>query len=246
MAQTLIPAAGVCSAAKKWFRYLLKAMKEFEFEDIIVSMSMENLQMPEAWKQRLFNGGSRSNWMGASDFIFSPTNTEVKTYWEKAVRDYMDIVVEEGFTPILQLGSPGGGGRSFSLATLMPLIREGRPAFMTRLQKACTCQRRGKSLPVFTSSEISLNAENLEAIEWLRGKLGDFSNFARSIVKSYIGGKYTVLFFPPSVLDEERVPEAMRMVNYPADYWKLGNLDFIQIEDYDWLVCDNIRHPDVF
>jgi len=246
MAQTLIPAAGVCSAAKKWFRYLLKAMKEFEFEDIIVSMSMENLQMPEAWKQRLFNGeAGQTGWEPPTSF-FSPTNTEVKTYWEKAVRDYMDIVVEEGFTPILQLGEPWWWWQEFQPGDINAPYPGRPPCFYDEATKNMYLSEKGKSLPVFTSSEISLNAENLEAIEWLRGKLGDFSNFARSIVKSYIGGKYTVLFFPPSVLDEERVPEAMRMVNYPADYWKLGNLDFIQIEDYDWLVCDNIRHPDVF
>lgn len=38
----------------------------------------------------------------------------------------------------------------------------------------------------------------------------------------------------------------MRIANYPIDYWKIGNLDFIQIEDYDWVVHANENHPEVF
>jgi hypothetical protein len=244
--QTLITNIGVCTAAKKWFRYLLKAMKEFDFEDIIVSMSMENLQMPESWKQRIHNGeAGQTGWEPPTSF-FSPTNTEARNYWEKVVRDYLDIVVEEGFTPILQLGEPWWWWQEFQPGDINQPYPGKPPCFYDNATKNLYEFEKGKSLPVFTSSDIYLNAENIEALKWLRDKLGDFSHFAKSIVKSYPGGKYTILFFPPSVLDEQRVPETMRIVNYPSDYWKIGNLDFIQIEDYDWVVHDNENHPDIF
>lgn len=244
--QTLITTIGVCTAAKKWYRYLLKAMKAFDFEDIIVSMSMENLQMPEPWKQRLHNGeAGQTGWEPPTSF-FSPTNTAVRTYWEKVVKDYLDISRDEGFAPILQLGEPWWWWQEFQPGNINIPYPGRPPCFYDDATKNLYQSEKGKSLPVFTSSTIELTNENLEAIEWLRDKLGDFSDFAKGIAKSYTGGIYTVLFFPPSVLDQERVPEAMRIANYPTEYWKLGNLDFIQIEDYDWVVHDNENHPDIF
>lgn len=244
--QTVITTIGVCTASKKWYRYLLKAMRVFDFEDIIVSMSMENLQMPEPWKQRLHNGeAGQTGWEPPTSF-FSPTNTTVKIYWEKIVRDYLDISRDEGFTPILQLGEPWWWWQEFQRGNINIHYPGRPPCFYDDATKNLYQSEKGKNLPIFTNSTIDLTTENLEAIEWLRNKLGDFSDFAKGIAKSYSGGKYTVLFFPPSVIDEKRVPEAMRISNYPTEYWKLGNLDFIQIEDYDWVVHDNENHQEIF
>lgn len=244
--QTLISTAGVCTAAKQWFRYLLKAMKAFDFDEIIVSMSMENLQMPESWKQRLFNDeAGQTGWEPPTSF-YSPTNLNVRAYWELVVRGFLDIARDEGFTPILQLGEPWWWWQEFQPGNINIPYPGRPPCFYDAATKNLYQAEKGKPLPVFTSSTISLTPENLEAVTWLRSKLGEFSNFAKSIAKSYTGGIYTVLFFPPSVLDEVRVPEAMRIANYPIDYWKIGNLDFIQIEDYDWVVHANENHPEVF
>ena len=244
--QELIKTAGVCKAAKQWFRYLLKAMKTTGFSDIIISMSMENLQMPDTWKQRLYNGETgQTGWEPPTSF-FSPTNTDVRSYWEKVVRDYLDIAVAEGFKPILQLGEPWWWWQEFQPGNINIPYPSRPPCFYDEATKKLYQSEKGRSLPEFTSSNVELTPENLEALGWLRDKLGEFSNFAKEIAKSYPGGKYTVLFFPPSVLDEGRVPESMRIVNYPTSYWELGNLDFIQIEDYDWVVHDNINHPQIF
>jgi len=244
--QYLIPEAGVCTAAREWFRYLLKAMREFGFEDIVVSISMENLQMPEEWKQRIYTGDAgRTGWDPPTSF-FSPTNTEARAYWETIARNYLDICVEEGFKPILQLGEPWWWWQEFQPGDINTPFPGKPPCFYDEATKNKFRRDMGRELPVYKTSNIPMEGENLEVIEWLRDELGDFSNFAKSIVESYPGGEYTVLFFPPSVLDTERVPEALRIVNYPEDYWKIPNLDFIQIEDYDWVIHDNERHMDIY
>ena len=244
--QVLIPTVGVVGAVKMWYRYLLKAMTEFGFEEIIVSMSMENLQLPESWKQRLYNGeAGRTGWEPPTSF-FSPTNPEVRVYWERVVRDYLDISAEEGFKPILQLGEPWWWWQEFEPGDISKPYPGRPPCFYDEATMALYQSEKGKPLPIFTDSNIFLSGENLEAIRWLRDQLGGFSNFAKDIIKSYPNGEYTVLFFPPSVLDEKRVPEALRIVNYPIDDWKNPKLDFIQIEDYDWVVYDNPNHPFIF
>jgi hypothetical protein len=242
----LIPENGVCTAAKTWFRYLLKAMREFGFTDIIVSISIENLQLPEAWKQRMYNGeAGRTGWEPPTSF-FSLTNTEARQYWESIARTYLDICVEEGFAPILQLGEPWWWKQDFVPGDVSTPYPGAPPCFYDDATKAKYLHDKGKELPVFTTSDIELTDENIEALAWLRDELGRFSDFAKSIVKSYEGGQYTILFFPPSVIDPQTTPPPMKIVNFPKNYWVLPNLDFLQIEDYDWVVLDNEHHLEVY
>lgn len=242
----LIAANGVNDATKMWFRYLLKAMDAFSFEDIIVSLAMENLQMPSAWKQLMHNGDpGQTGWDPPTSF-FSPTNAAVKNYWQSVAEDFLDIVVDEGFTPTLQLGEPWWWWQEFMPGDIHTPYPGKPPCFYDQATKDLYVAEKSKALPIFTTSEITLNAENLEAIEWLRDKLGAFSDFAKSVVEAYTGGVYGVMFFPPSVLDEERVPEAIRIVNFPSSFWELPKLSFIQIEDYDWLVNNDDKHMLIF
>ena len=244
--QYLIDSVGVNTATKEWFRYLCKAAKEYDYEDIIISMSLENLQMPESWKQRLWDGSpGQTGWSPPTSF-FSPTNPEVRTYWERVVRDFLDIVESEGFTPILQLGEPWWWWQEFMPEDINTPYPGKPPCFYDSYTVNLYQSEKGKPLPVFKTTDIEINPENLEALEWLRDKLGDFSNFARNIAKSYNNGKFYVLFFPPYVLDTQRVKEAMRIVNVPMSAWQFPMLDILQVEDYDWTVHDNQNHFEVY
>ena len=74
-------------------------------------------------------------------------------------------------------------------------------------------------------------------LEWLNNKNGEFSLLLRDTLKnSYSNAKFTVLFFTPSVIDKDRVPPMMSIVNFPKKQWKYPNLDFFIIEDYDYLI----------
>lgn len=242
----LVRHKGACEAALSWFRHLCKALKHFEFSDIIVSISMENLQMPEEWKQRMWDGTpGQTGWYPPTSF-FSPVNDDVRLYWKKIAKQYLDIVVSEGMTPILQLGEPWWWWQEFMPGDVNTPYPGRPPCFYDQATKELYASEMGGLLPVFKDSNIIVNDSVLDTLSWLRDKLGSFSDFAKDIVKEYTDGVYTVLFFPPSVLDSLRVPESMRIANYPVANWKSPALDFIQIEDYDWIVHDNPNHPNVF
>ncbi|MNJ52428.1 hypothetical protein D3C77_477620 [compost metagenome] len=194
----------------------------------------------------MFDGKpGQTGWSPATSF-FSPTNTEVRAYWELVVRDFLDISVEEGFRPVLQLGEPWWWWQEFMPEDINTPYPGKPPCFYDEATVDLWQQQKGYPMPRFTTTDIDMSPENTEVIEWLRDRLGDFSNFARGIAKSYTEGVYTVLFFPPSVLDTARVSPAMRIANVPMAAWRFPNLDFIQIEDYDWVVHDNERHYSVF
>ncbi len=55
-----------------------------------------------------------------------------------------------------------------------------------------------------------------DMLEWLSNKNGEFSLLLRDTLKnSYSNAKFTVLFFTPSVIDKDRVPPMMSIVNFP-------------------------------
>ncbi|MEX1574763.1 hypothetical protein AB3I68_05110 [Enterococcus sp. C22] len=57
----------------------------------------------------------------------------------------------------------------------------------------------------------------------------------------YGNAQFTVLFFPPSVMDKNRTPMMMGMVNFPKEEWAYPNLDFLMLEDYDYLIKNQMR-----
>lgn len=245
-AQVLIKERGICSATKKWIKYLCKAMKVYGFTELIVSVSMENLQMPQEWRQKTYDGiDGQTGWKPATCF-FSPTNNEVRVYFEKICRDALDILVEENMPVILQLGEPWWWWQEFKPGNIHDPYPGRPPCFYDESTKQKYKAEKGVDLPIYKTSDIALTEANKAVILWLREQLGDFSNFIKGIAKSYAGGKYAVLFFPPSVLDDVRVPEAIRLANVPKDQWQFPNLDFIQIEDYDWLIHQKEGHSKIF
>ncbi|WP_146553671.1 hypothetical protein [Rummeliibacillus sp. SL167] len=93
---------------------------------------------------------------------------------------------------------------------------------------------------------LTMDERNYEVALKLQQYLGEYTEFMKSIANQYENAQFTTLFFPPSVIDVERVPQFIRIVNSPFDYWKRPNLDFIQIEDYDWVTGEVKAHEDVF
>lgn len=237
---------GINKAFETWLHHLLQSMKINGFNDIVISVAMENLQMPEEWKQRMADGEpAQSGWQPPTSF-YSVNSKDVKTFIDRITRECLDIVVEEGLRPILQLGESWYWWQEFKPGDVnMPY--EGRPpCFYDEGTMSRFREDTGYELPLFYNSEVEMTDKNREVAEKLRDYLGEYTNFMKAIANDYSNSQFTTLFFPPSVLDGDRVPEIMRIVNSPFEYWKRPNLDFIQIEDYDWVTGEVPAHEDVF
>lgn len=238
---TLDTTKTINAAFKAWLIAYLKEMAANGFTDIVVSVSMENLQMPDAWKQRLSDGSvGQTGWIPPTNF-YSPCDIAGKTWIEGATRATLDIVVGLGFKPILQLGEPWWWWET---------AKSGQPPciydYASKLKfKADT----GFDMPIISNtSEVLMTGNNLILANWCNAQLTAYSNFMKSIVKSYVGGQYTTLFFLPTVLDPTNTPYFMSSINYIKSGWDSNQLDFIQLEDYDWIMGDKISeyHEDTF
>jgi hypothetical protein len=245
----LIPDVGCSSSYLAWFTHYVRSLKLKGYTRFVLSVAMENLQMPESWKQLLADGVTpgQTGWYPPTCF-YSPTNPEVRTYIRKISKQHLDIIVAEGLRPILQLGEPWWWWQEFmpgDVATPFP----GRPpCFYDEYTQQLFAAEFGYEMPRWYNSEIKIEeGNNLEILNWLKEQLGDYSDFIKSIAYEYENGQYGILFFPPSVVDKERVPMSMRIANVPIESWQYPQLDYIQIEDYDWLIHGNMeQHREVY
>lgn len=241
---------GANIAVKNWWKYFLKEAKG-KFSEVVCSISMEVLHIPSSWAQMTTSIDgvqymAQTGWTPPTKF-YSPVNTDVRNFVSKYVIDFLNIMQQEGFTPTLQMGEPWwwiqsnqpGGGYTF----------EGTggwwtncPCFYDNATQNLYTKETGQIMPSWTNvNEITEDVSSINVATWLQAKLVDYINFIRSIVKNnFSNGRFTCLFFPPSVLDTSK-PWITQIVNYPKNAFLYPNCDFFQIEDYDWVMYPNER-----
>lgn len=219
--------------------------------NLVVSVSMENLQCPHSWRQKTSTGDwAITGWI-PSTFFYSPFNTEVVDYMCLVSEACLDIVVENELQPILQMGEAwwwwnenykptDDAGNPIDVEHWQP------PCFYDDATKAAYLSEFGEPMPVYDTSWVNEFDEDMA--EWLNQGLVAYSDALRSVVKQekYENGLYMALFFPPSVLDTERVPPIMTAVNYIRDAYSPLKLDVLQIEDYDWVIWDSPHHKEAY
>lgn len=226
------------NAFAAWLDCYSRELKANGTNNLIISVSMENLQCPKSWRQKTADGRyALTGWI-PSTFFYSPCHTEPITYMKKVSEACLDIIVANGLPPILQMGEAWWWWQE-SDKTNRP------PCFYDDATKTKYLAEFGKEIPLYYSSK---EAYDKPTIRWLNKQLVDYSAQLRSVVKdtNYINGIYMALFFPPSVTDTDRVPPMMREVNYLKDAYSPNQLDILQLEDYDWVIEDSPHHDEVY
>lgn len=220
-----------------WLKCYCKELKKNDFNNLIISISMENLQCPIEWRQITSNGDFAITGWTPSTFFLSPCNESAVTYMEKVSRACLDILKENNLKPILQMGEAWWWWNENDRPNQPP-------CFYDEATKEKFREEFGRELPTYLTSKDEFNEE---VIDWLNHQLVNYSDRLRAVVKhNNYKGDYMALFFPPSVLDENRVPLMMREVNYLKDAYTPQKLDALQLEDYDWVTEKNSSHKDVY
>ena len=237
---------GINSAFRAWSYSLFTSMKKKGFEEIIISVAMENLQMPEEWKQRMWDGvPGQSGWDPPTSF-YSPTNADLKVYIERITKECIELAISSGLKVSLQLGESWWWWQEFAPGDVDQPYDGRPPCFYDSATTERFESEMGYPMPVYKNSIIDTVEENWIVANKLQQYLGEYTLFMKGIAETYESVRFTTLFFPPSVLDVDRVPELLRYINYPKSYWQYPILDYIQIEDYDWVTTKNENHNSVY
>ena len=226
-------------AFEKWLSCYSRELLNNDCPNLIISVSMENLQCPASWRQKASNGDYAITGWVPSTFFYSPCNQEAISYMKQVSEACLDIVANNDMKPILQLGEAWWWWNENDKPNQPPCFYDDATQNQYMMEM-------GGSLPVYESSWAT--KFNTEVINWLNNQLVQYSDQLRSVVKSskYKNGLYMALFFPPSVTDVDRVPKMMQQVNYLADAYNPDKLDILQLEDYDWVITNNPHHEEVY
>ena len=227
------------NAFEAWLNCYSRELKKNDTQKLIISVSMENLQCPNDWKQRDAQGNMALTGWVPSTFFYSPCHPEVAPYMQSVSEACLDIVVANGLPPILQMGEAWWWWNENDRPNQPP-------CFYDEETKNKYLEETGNELPEYTSSWIETFDET--TMNWLNQQLVEYSNELRKVVKDtkYKNGLYMALFFPPSVTDTDRVPPMMQQVNYLQDAYNPSKLDILQLEDYDWVITNNKHHDEVY
>lgn len=226
-------------AFRAWLQCYARELKKNNVNNLIISVSMENLQCPTRWRQADMNGYPAITGWVPSTFFYDPSNPEVIAYMKKVSEECLDIVVENGMQPILQMGEAWWWWNENDRP-------KQPPCFYNPLTRVKYRNDTGEEMPLYDTSWVEEYDETLA--DWLNEQLCNYSDELRSVVKSskYENGLYMALFFPPSVTDTDRVPSLMTHVNYLKNAYSPSKLDILQIEDYDWVIEDSPHHPEAY
>ena len=207
--------------------------------NLVVSVSMENLQCPTGWRQKDCNGNYALTGWVPSTFFYSPCNSEVAPYMQSVSQACLDIVVANDMQPILQMGEAWWWWNENDRPNQPPCFYD----LATRNKYHSEF---GKNIPEYSTSWE--NDYDPDLMFWLNKQLCEYSDALRDVVKSsrYTDGLYMALFFPPSVTDVDRVPAMMQDANYLKDAYHPDKLDVLQIEDYDWVIWESPHHKEAY
>lgn len=221
-----------------WLDCYSRELLANECPNLVVSVSMENLQCPTSWRQVDCNGNYAITGWIPSTFFYSPCNYEVIEYMKYVSADCLSIVTANGLTPILQMGEAWWWWNENDRPAQPP-------CFYDNATKNAYYAEFGRALPEYSRSwNVGYDEEDMY---WLNQQLCNYSDELRSVVKdNYNDGLYMALFFPPSVVDTDRVPSMMREVNYIQDAYNPNKLDVLQIEDYDWVIWESPHHEEAY
>lgn len=223
-------------AFSAWLDCYSRELKANDCPNLVVSVSMENLQCPDDWKQRDSRGNPALTGWIPSTFFYSPCHPDILPYMQSVSEACLDIVVANELPPILQLGEAWWWWNEY-------IDKDYKsPCFYDAYTKAKYQEEFGKPMEEYISPFVDYD---YDMIDWLNKQIVDYSWGIREVIKQdkYVDGKYMALFFPPSVLDTDRVPEMMQRANFLTGIYSPQQLDVLQVEDYDW-VTGNPTDPE--
>ncbi len=216
-------------ATISWHTNFLSLADSFGFK-VIFSLSYEILaqNMPPSWQQQAHDGSAAlTGWVPPSSLV-APTNQPALDYLRDVFLAFGVIIDQVGVAAFFQIGEPWWW---------IDQAGEGVPHFYDPVTTALYTTETTKAVPAkhLLATEIA-TAPQQDYLDWLGSKLGQSTLWLRDQIKiTHPTAQVGLLFFSPQVL-RDNVPMA-EVVNFPDTYWQDPAFDFLQIEDYDFVLA---------
>jgi hypothetical protein len=235
---------------QKWCESLFALMVPLGYK-FVWSTSYEILSsyMPDDWCQRDYlQRRGLSGWVPPSAFVIPAYLDGPVDYLARVIKHGLSLMAAAGMELHFQIGEPWWWDGSYS---------NGAPAIYDPYTQAKYTAETGNAVPLPLIHDYRDDYTGREPyLEWLGVKLGQSTNYIRDNVKTaYPGSLATLLFFSPQIFAGVQtgagglpIPGSdptnnglLSIINFPVDEWKWPNYDFMQIEDYDWIIRSELE-----
>lgn len=209
------------------------------------SYEILNSYCPDEWAQKDYQQkNGLSGWVPPSAFVipaYVSGNSPID-YLARVIKHGLRLMSENGATELrFQIGEPWWWDGSYS---------NGAPALYDPYTRNLYTTETGQPVPTpfiqdYRETDLTIH---MPYLIWLGAKLGASTNYIRDNVKAaYPGALATLLFFSPQIFaglgqtspglpGQGETSGLLSIINFPTEQWKYPNYDFMQIEDYDWII----------
>lgn len=238
----LDPTASFNTAAAAWLADLFAQAAAAGFVRVIASVSLEMTEPPitapdsaDSWVQRTWDGLLAQTGWTPPPYVLSFHNANVQDFHKALFLELAAMQDAAALIVCLQLGES------------WYWTQDGAPCFYDYAAKEAFNAVFGY-YPYEFHSVFESYAGYEATINWFRDQNGAFAVMLRDYLRAtYPAAEFTVLFFPPSVVDPLVAGAMMGIANYPKTEWASPACDFFQVEDYDWLIApDYPQHNTIY
>jgi uncharacterized protein (TIGR02217 family) len=173
---------------------------------------------PEAWKQRAFDGSPALTGWEPPSALISPANSEAIAFLGRVAGELVQIAVEEGLEPLIQIGEPWWWIRA-----------DGAICLYDGAAKSAL----GGDPVEIADVKGGLSPTQLDLLDAAGSLLAQSTSAIVAAVKDADASARTLLLAYLPTLLEPRAPEIVR-ANLPEE-WAKPAFDLLQLEDYEWV-----------
>lgn len=198
--------------------------------EVILSLSYELFDghAPDAWKQRAHDGTAAATGYAPPSTLLSPGSPPAMEYLQAVARALVAIAVAAGQAAHFQVGEPWWW-----------VGPDRKPCIHDASTEALYLAETGRPVPPrITSADATWTTEQRHYADWAGGLLGRSTLALRDAAKSGSAAlKSYLLFYAPQVLAQSATN--LSRLNLPAE-WAHPAFDVFQLEDYDFVVSDDL------
>jgi hypothetical protein len=198
---------------------------------LIWSTSLEILysQIPTDWAQKDVDDAlAQSGYTPPTSFL-NFTDADVRTYLVNVIKQGLGLMQTAGLSLKVQLGEWWYWDGSYT---------NNKPCIYAYSTKVLYNTETGLFAPTTITNiyQQPLTSDETAYCTWLGQKLGAATAAVRDAVKAtYLSTQFCLLFFSPQIFNSSSV--ILPLINFPVSDWSYPNWDFMQIEDYDWIIA---------
>ena len=220
--------------ALKWHQVYAKALHEAAFAPVFsLSFEMYSLAANEYWAQRDIHDNLGKTAYEPPSYFFSPSNINAMAYLQKGFLEFAETMQIGGCQVNMQIGEPWWW---YNPATNLPCIYD----YSTRLAFNQDTGLYAPDLGDIFQSVYQTGTPYEEFRQWLRIKLGQTCQDIRTVLKkNYPDAQFCPLLFLPAIRTQQ--PTLLTSINYPQEYYRYPNFDYIIVEAYDWILENNLK-----